>query len=290
MLSKIRKKRWLRIGLIAFLILILGCLYYRYLPKGDDWETFYWAAKRLLNDKGLYGEKITFAFYSNPPWVAAILSPLTIFSERLSQVIITLLSLSAVGAVCKKLGVSYFQTALVILSPPMIYVLIHGQIDALILAGFLLPSEFWLLVGISKPQTAVGLIFGIEKEKWLKTGLITGLFIFASFCLWGNWARKVINQPRPFVNMGHNLWFGLWPFQVPVGVALILLGVEKDDHRLLLASSPFFSPYAPLSCLLGPWITTTAAIKNWQGAVVLISWWGAVAYRAFLASSPGFIS
>lgn len=40
------------------------------IPGGDDWETFYGAARRILAGSPLYGSKVTHAYYSNLPWLA----------------------------------------------------------------------------------------------------------------------------------------------------------------------------------------------------------------------------
>ena len=76
-----------------------------------------------------------------------------------------------------------------------------------------------------------------------------------------------------------NLWLGLWPFQVPAGVTLLLFGLSRKDERLLLAASPFLSPYATISSMLGPWLAVLMFLEKWQAAIVWLSWWAAVAYR-----------
>jgi len=62
-------------------------------------------------------------------------------------------------------------------------------------------------------------------------------------------------------------------------VLLLALGVSRKDERFLIAGSPFLSPYAALSTLIGPWIAAVSFLKPWQTLLVLASWWGAVVYR-----------
>jgi len=78
------------------------------------------------------------------------------------------------------------------------------------------------------------------------------------------------------------LWLGLFPFQVPVGVSLILFGISRKDEKLLIAGSPFLSPYAATSSLIGPWLAVSCFLNDWQVFIVWLSWWGAVIYRGLM--------
>lgn len=129
---------------------------------------------------------------------------------------------------------------------------LHGQIDALILAAILLPQEWWMIAGLTKPQVAFGLIFGIPRAKCVRALLLTGLLLVKTLIWFGNWPLQLIRQPTPNRYDGDNLWLGLWPFQVPIGILLILLGISRKDERWLVSASPFLLPYTAISSLLGP--------------------------------------
>jgi len=144
----------------------------------------------------------------------------------------------------------------------------------------LLPAQWWVLVALTKPQAALGLLAGVPRARWLRAGLFTGLVIAVSLVWFGNWPRALLNQPTPFVEVGHNLWVGLWPFQIPAGVLLITMGMRRRDERLLIAGTPFLSPYAALSSFAGPWIAAITWLSDGQATVVFASWWGAVIARA----------
>lgn len=88
-----------------------------------------------------------------------------------------------------------------------------------------------------------------------------------------------MRQPRPFVKEAHNLWLGLWPFQFPIFVALILVGISHRDDRFLISGSPFLLPYATTSNLLGLWLGMSCFLKDWQAALLWLFWWGAVVIR-----------
>jgi hypothetical protein len=182
-------------------------------------------------------------------------------------------------ALARRLGLSRLRTALVLFSPPMLYTLLHGQVDALVLAGLLLPRAAWPVAAITKPQTALGLLFGLRRADLAPAAALAAGLGLLSWVLFGNWPLALRQQPAPFVWGPHNLWLGLWPFQVPVGVGLILVGWRRRDERCLLAASPLCLPYATTSSLLGPWLAAGAALSDGQALLVCLSWWGAVVFR-----------
>lgn len=248
----------------------------------DDWETYYLAARRLAAaEVPLYGTMLTENYYSNPPWLAAALVPVSLLPIKLGWALLSAATLAAALLVLRRWIASpgAVRIVAVLMSPPMLYILLHGQIDALMVGAVLLPAWVWPVAAITKPQVTIGLILGVPRRDWLRAGIFTGALLAVSFLLWGLWPLELFRQPTPFVGAGHNLWAGLWPFQVPLGVLFLLLGVSRKDERFLIAGSPFLSPYAALSTMIGPWIAAVSFLKPWQALVVLASWWGAVVYR-----------
>ncbi len=148
----------------------------------------------------------------------------------------------------------------------------------MILGVILLPREFWLIGALTKPQTAIALALGAIKSKWWKTILITLGVIGISFLVVGNWVPAFLSQPFDAYG-GHNVWFGLWPYQVVIGVVLTLVGLERNDERFWVGASPFFAPYAATSTLLGPWMLLVTKIKDWQAIAALLAWWAAAIFR-----------
>jgi hypothetical protein len=157
--------------------------------------------------------------------------------------------------------------------------MLHGEIDVLVIAGALLPKEWWIIVAATKPQVAIGLLFGIGKEKLAKALAISIMVFVLTFPFFGLWPLDILRQPTPFVDAAHNLWQSLWPFQIPVGIAVLLLGIRRDDKKFLLAASPLLSPYAATSSLLGPWIALASLLRGWEATLVFVAWWGSILYR-----------
>jgi hypothetical protein len=249
----------------------------------DDWETFYLAAKRLIAaDTPLYGSLLSHSYFSNPPWVALSVAPLTILPPKFGWAVISAASLALALLVLRRWDVAagWVKAAAVLGSPPMFYILLHGQIDMVVVSAVLLPAWTWPVAAITKPQVAIGLLVGVPRRQWLRAALFSGVALAISFVLWGFWPPALLGQATPFVGEGHNLWASLWPFQLPLGVLLVVAGLGRADERLLIAGSPFLSPYATFSTLIGPWIAAVSYLKAWQVAVVWLSWWGVVAYQA----------
>jgi hypothetical protein len=250
--------------------------------SGDDWETFHGASWRVLHGESLYGSKITHAYYSNPPWLAVLLIPLAILPEKLgwAMVCAATLILSLVLLRHWETRPGRIKPVLILMSPPMMYTLLHGEIDVLIISGVLLPIQWWPLVALTKPQVAIGLAAGVPPKYWLRAAMIIGVALLISLLWFGFWPRELLAQDTPFVGAAHNFWEGLWPNQVPLGVLLVVMGISRKDERLLVAGSPFLSPYAALSSFIGPWIAALTYLKDWQALVVFVSWWGVFVARA----------
>ncbi len=277
-------RRDIAFGTVLFVVLVVAFVVSPW-PGGDDWETFQGAAQRLLSRDSLYGSRITHAYYSNPPWLAALLVPLGILPFKLGWAFICATSLGAALLLLHRWQprAGMVKPFLVLLSPPMFYILMHGQIDALVISGVWLPSQCWAIVALTKPQVAIGLAAGIQRKQRLKAVLVTAVLLALSVLVLGNWIEAFLNQPAPFVEADHNMWRGLWPFQVPAGVALVALGISRNDERLLISGSPLLSPYAAISTLIGPWIAAVTYLSNRQATLVFLSWWGAVIYRSLTA-------
>lgn len=246
---------------------------------GDDWETFKGAAERILQGEPLYGEKVTHGYFSNPPWVALLFLPTSLLPFQWGWAVLCVVSLALIVVLSRTWKFGPGKTALILLSPATFYLLLHGEIDVLVLSGMLLPRETWYFVALTKPQVAIGLVLGVGREKIIKASLVLIVALIATVPFFGFWPLDVLRQPTPFVGAAHNLWGGIWPFQIPAGIAMLLLGVRRKDERFFISASPFLSPYAATSSLLGPWMVLASFLKGWEATLVLVIWWGTVIYR-----------
>lgn len=270
---------------LLLLFLLLTALFVLAPWSGDDWGVYYGAAKRVVNGQPLYGTLITRApdaYFLNPPWLAVALTPAALLPEKLGW---AMLSAASLGAALLLLNhwqrrPGAVKALLALSNPAMVYIILHGQIDLLIASSVLLPAMWWPLAALTKPQVAIGLLVTTPRRHWVAAlGILAGI-VLVTFLLCGFWPPRLFSQPMPFAEANHNFWLGLWPYQVPVGVALAALAYQRQDTRLAIAASPFLSPYAALSTLIGPWIALLTCLTRWQAIAVWASWWGAVLYRA----------
>ena len=265
-------------------IFIVGALtaafYFSPIPTGDDWQIFQTAALRILHGENPYRIGNSFTLFSNPPWLALLVSPLSLLPIRWGWSLLVVIGLILAIFLAKKLNLDMVKLICLILSPPFLYTLIHGQIDVIVVCSILLPREWWIIAGLTKPQTIIGLAFGALRSNYLRTAVITVAFLLGSLVLFGLWPLDLVNVPKTYAWSTHNIWLGLWPFQVPVGVAIALRGIEQKKDSILLAASPFFLPYATTGNLLGLWLATCMQLSKWQVLIILITWWLAVLFRA----------
>jgi hypothetical protein len=170
-------------------------------PGGDDWETFHGAARRVLSGESLYETRITHAYYSNPPWLAVLFVPLGVLPFKLGWAILSAASMGAALLLLHRWQprAGMIKPVLVLLSPPMIYILMHGQIDVLVISGVWLPAQYWAVVALTKPQVAIGLIAGVPRAQWVRAGLLTLGLVALSLLVFGNWIAAFLDQPAPYV-------------------------------------------------------------------------------------------
>lgn len=267
-----------QIVLVGIAVLVLTVLFGLFpMPGGDDWDFYRSAVQRMLSGQSLYTGKIGLnnVEYHYPPWVAVVLLPLGVLPHNWGRALLSALTFMVLVLVGRRYQLRVVKQALVLLSPPMFYILLHGQIDALVLGILLLPESWRLILSITKPQVSIAFLFGTPRKDWLRAVIIAAAVTVISFIVFGLWPLELLRQPSNFIGLGLNIWGGLWPFQVPLGLVLLLRAIERRDDRYLLAASPFFMPYAATSSLIGPWLALCGFLKDWQALLVLLAWWAA---------------
>lgn len=283
-------------AVIIGLVLLIIALSIAPLSPGliDDWSIFRSAALITITpDQSLYSLPDAAqdaaisaqGSFHNPPWVAVMLIPLAILPLQVGWAV--LLSISILIAALLLLRwldrADPIRLALVILSPPMIYLMLHGQIDLLMLGVILLPQRWWLIGSTLKPQVTLTLLFGIPLRQWPVALALSVVLFGLSLLLFGLWPLELISLPTEHMTaVGRNLWFGLWPFQVPLGFAFLLAGIQNHNERLLVVAAPFLVPYAAMSSFIGVWLVAVTMLTRRDAALVLLAWWGAFLYRMFV--------
>src|SRR5207245_10401854 len=122
----------------------------------------------------------------------------------------------------------------------------------------------WVAAALGKPQAAAGLALESLRD-WRAWLLLLALALLV--VVYRYW--EAIDANAHLVDASFNVWRGIWPLQVPVGIALVFSGWHKRDVRLLLAASPLLVPYATIGSLLPIWIAACASLNRW---VALATW------------------
>lgn len=264
------------VGILAAVAVTAG-FYYSPIPFGFDWKTFTETGRRLLSGVSLYSTMTSFAWFSNPPWVALFMVPFSLLPLRVGWAIMGTLNLVICGALAWKYKLGLAKLALLVSSPPVVYTLINGQIDLLALCFLLLPAMFWPVAAITKPQVGLGLLFPIKS--WRQAVLVGVCVVAVTMLLFGPWPIELIRQPKSYINSPHNFWLELFPYCTVIGVVFIVMGMQRRDERHLLLGSPFCLPYATTGNFAGAWLALSSLLETWQVAAVWVTWWAAVSYR-----------
>lgn len=245
-----RRFKYAQIGICVWAGLTL-CGLGAKLPMAVDWTgTFRPAALSMWRT----GNPYTNGFY-NPPWAILPLLPLALLPETWGRGVLIVVSLLSFAYTAKRLGASPLAMALILLSPLVVLCVQFGNIDWLVVLGFVLPPPVALFFLVAKPQ--VGLVMALyyavrawQERKLIETVAPVTIALLLSFLVYGFWPA----QATGLVAQGWNT--SLWPYSIPVGIALTVAAVRKREYAM--AASPCLSPYvAPYS-----WIGVLFALCN----------------------------
>ncbi len=263
------------IGLVA-LLTIVALFYFAPIPVGLDFTIIHAALLKFAQGETTY-QHFPGGGYFYPPWLTAILSPLALMDIRLAWVLVNCLSLMAVVAIANRFKLPLVHTGLLLLSPPVFYNLMQGQIDALLLMALFIPRQLWPLVALAKPQTAIGFGFAIFRRSpslILEALLISLAIFFLSLVALPDWPLQVIAMGKEqFAGLIPQNFLNIWPINLIVFFALISMAVEQDDERLYISASPFFMKYASVGSYVGVLLAAFTVLKGWQAALVVFVWW-----------------
>lgn len=261
--------------------LIIGCIVLIavmsvYLPQAVDWHgAFRPAALEILHGRSPFNAD---GFY-HAPWSVIPLIPLAVLPEPIGRSLLALISLISYAYVAYKLGAKPIAIAFLLFSPPVLHLIINGNLDWMAAIGFVLPPQWGLFFIAIKPQMGIAVAPFWLIESWRQGGLKSVIKTFApftvilllSFLLFGLWP---IGATRTT-----DLWWNasLWPISIPVGLALFVASIRKRKIEYSMAASPCLSPYV----LLHSWVGTLLAIVSSVPEIIaaVIGLWIVVIYQ-----------
>lgn len=227
-------------GAAVALALVVTTVVAALLPGAIDWHQVFIPACQAL----ARGESPYVTGFYNPPWALFPLLPFAA-DEQTGRGALFVLSVAVYALVVVRLGGGPASIMLFLLSPPVVHTLYNGNLEWLALAGLLLPPRWGLFCVVIKPQVAGGLVMFWLVEAWrgggwkdaLATALPVVVALALSLAVYGWWPL------RAGENIVKDTNAALWPWAIPVGLALLASGLRWRSERLALAASPFLSPY-----------------------------------------------
>jgi hypothetical protein len=242
-----------------------------YLPELIDWERTYRPATILLiSGHSPYDIKS----FLNPPWALIPLIPIAFLPSKIGGGILFAISLSAIIYVAVRMGATPISLIGFLISFPVLFLLLFGQIDWLILLGILMPPQIGLFFVLVKPQAGLAIAIFWLFEAFHKGGIRRVLIEFSpvvimfglSTIIYGFW---FLNTPSELFTAKYN--FSLWPLSIPIGAVLLINALRNRKKEISIMSSPFLSPYvAPHS-----WACALVAIlpMQWEAVAASIGSW-----------------
>lgn len=253
-------------------------------PKpGVDWEcVFRPAARDLL----LTGNPYQVDGFLNAPWALIPLIPLAFLPLNIGYGILTVAGLGCFGYAAYKFGAKPLTLAAFLLSPPVLHCLLQGNIDWMVLLGFVLAPQIGLLLIVIKPQmgSVVALFWLVEayrKGGWREIVRVfwpVTVSLGISFLLYGLW-------PLDFKRELTHWWnASLWPASIPIGLGLLVASVRKRSIGYAMGASPCLSPYVLLHAWSGALLAIIAL--PFESLAAIIGLWVLVLLR--IVGTPAF--
>lgn len=266
------KAQWpgLLLFLLLLLLLLLVYVLSRWLPAAVDWSLFFRpAALELLRGASPYNV----VGFPSPPWLLPPILPLALLPEAVGRALFFLLNLSAFAFTAHYLGAKPLTMFFFLLSPPVLHSLLNGNVDGLVVLGFVLPPPIGLFFLSIKPQIGAGVAFFWLVEAWRTGGVkqvvrtfapITAAWL-AAFAIFGVWITRWEQEI--------DLWWNAsaWPLSIPVGLALLVTAVRTRRIQFAMPAGACLSPYVLLHAWVGA-LTALIKLPAEMAAAVLGLW------------------
>ncbi len=241
--------------LLAFFIIMIWVAI-MFLPPAVDWHSaFRPAARAYLSLQSPYNIER----YVSPPWTAILLIPFAVFPEQVGRVLQFVVAILMLSFIIKRLGGSLFSTVIFLLSPPIMHMLLNGNLEWIALSGLIMPPQIGLFFILIKPQVGIGIAIFWLVEAFRGGGFKQVIYTFAPITI------VSLLFMIPFGFWPNHFWYSytiaywnasLWPASIPVGLVLLAHAIRNRTFKPALAAGPCLSPYV----LLHSWSAALLAI------------------------------
>jgi hypothetical protein len=213
------------------------------MPSAIDWDTVFLPAILALLQTG---NPYSVPGFYNPPWALLPLVPFALLPYDPGRIAMILCGLSAFAFTLYRLGAKPLPMALVLLTPFVLDSLFWGNVEWLTLLGLTLSPAYGLILLAIKPQMTIGVILFWLVESYTTQGLWNGfiktimpmtLVFIISIILFGLFPLRWLDYSA---QAGINV--SLFPYSVPLGIALMIQAFCAHRFEYALAASPMFFP------------------------------------------------
>jgi hypothetical protein len=254
-------------GLLLALAAAIFAAVLTYNPYAVDWHyTYRPAALAMAAGKSPFSQvKLFFA----SPWTLIPVIPFALLPEDIGRSLWAVVSIGMFAFIAYRLGGKPVAMLAFLLSAPVANCIQIGNVEWLVLLGYILPPQIGLIFLAMKPHTTLVAILYYVVEAWQKGGIRQALRIvwpvaligLLSLLIYGLWPLKAQQdfEPTGVFNIS------IWPQGIPIGLLLMVQSLRSRKLRPAIIASPFLSPFT-----------------------VLLSWSGAMA--AFAASTVEMVT
>ncbi len=258
---------------LAAALILNALLYTWYLlhttSVGWDWTyTHYQAVQAVLHG----GDPYAVPTFFNPVWVSYILVPFALMGEFAGRLALFAASLMIFAALAWRFGANARATFALLMSPLVFWSASSGNIDALALAGLLLPAPIGLFLVMLKPQLGIPIALYWLVQAWKSGGVrrVIGTFAPVSIALiWNFLAYGVVYGNHSVAGPDPQWNAAVFPYLVPFGLFLMWRAFRQGQIEKAAGAGPLLSPYVSLTSPVavqlafvrseaGMWITTVA--------------------------------
>jgi hypothetical protein len=236
-------------------------------PFAVDWHyTYRPAALAMASGKSPFDEV---KLFFTAPWSLIPIIPFALLPEDIGRSLWCVVSIGMFAFIAYRLGGKPLAMLAFLLSAPIANCIQVGNIEWLVLLGYILPPQIGLIFLAMKPQSTFVAILYFVVEAWRNGGIrqaarivwpvaLVGLLSLLVFGLWPLKARQIFD-PAGVYNIS------IWPQGIPIGLLLALKAFRERKPEPAMMASPFLSPYT-----------------------ILLSWSGAMA--AFVSSTVEMVT
>jgi hypothetical protein len=238
-------------------------------PIGVDWHyTYRPAALAMAQGKSPFTEA---PLFFAAPWVLIPVIPFALLPEEIGRSLWLVLSIGMFALICYRLGGKPITLLAFLLSAPIAHCIQVGNVEWIVLLGFLLPPQVGLIFLAIKPHNTLVAIIYFVVEAWRKGGIkevfrITwpvALISLLSLLMYGLWPLRAGGtfSPTGVFNIS------MWPYGIPMGLLLVLWAIRDRNQKAAMAATPFFSPFV----ILLSWSSALAAFSDSAVEMVVLS-------------------